>query len=173
MELKQLGKTRFTSDIHKSREYSAKTPEPNYSQFKAQLKKKNVYIDLMGREYILASGDMRDKYVTQGFITSPDYKEPNPSSIESVGTLLFWIRIPIKLRNRVPFPDPEGEKLTLYYPKEQILCRAITDGVFYSGPKKKTGYVVMRNFKTFGQVIDPDRYESVIFHRFIKKDHLF
>ncbi len=173
MEPKPLQKTKFTSDIHKSREYAAKTPEPNYSQFKKLLKKKNVYIDSLGREYILATGAMRDKYVAQGYITSEDFSEPDLNSIESVGTLIFWIRIPIKLRNWVPFPDPTGETLTLYYPKDQILCEAITDGVFYSGPKKKTGYVILRNFKTFGQVADPEQYEAIIFQKFIKKAHLF
>lgn len=173
MELKSLKTTKFTSDIRKSHRYAAKTPEPNYSEFNKLLKRKNVYVDLLGREYILASGAMRDKFVGQGIITSPDFREPDPTSIESVGSLVFWIRIPIKLRGHTPFPEPSGEKLTLYYPKDQILCRAITDGVFYSGPKKKTGYVVLREFKTFGQVANPEEYELVISKRYIKRVHLF
>ena len=169
----ELNRGNFTSDIHKSQRYKAKTPEPNYSEFKQLLKKKNVYIDLLGREYLLAEGSARDNYTRRGYITNTKYREANPTLIEDVGTLLFWIRIPIKLKNHIPFPDPTDENLTLYFPRDQVICRGITDGVFYSGPKKKTGYVVIRNFKTFGQVSNPKEYEDILFRRFVTKAHLF
>ncbi len=146
-------------DPDKAARYAAQTPELNYSEFG---KKKAQYVDLTGREYILATGKVTKGYVRSGDIKHPYFVEPDRELQETLGTQVFWIRIPIHLRGTVPFPEPEGENLQLYFARDQILCRGRTDGVFVSGPRKKTGFVVVRDFQTFGQVADPSKYEHLV-----------
>lgn len=147
-------------DEERSAQYNAKTPEPNYSEFG---KIGVQYVDMKGREYILARGsETVRQYVESGDITVPDFNEPDRQFTENVGTQLLWIRIPIHLRGTVEFPDSNREALTLYFVRDQVLCTGQTDGVFVSGPKKKTGFVVLRNFSTHGQVSDPSKYGHLV-----------
>ena len=152
---------RQSKDPEKTALYIAKTPEPNYSEFG---KIGADYIDLKGREYIHATTEHQivRNYVRVGEIDSPDYTEPSLTVEENVGTQIFWIRIPIYLRGAVDFPEPEDEWVTLYFAKNQILCKGRTDGVYTSGPKKKTGFVILRDFQSYGQVVDPSRYEHLV-----------
>lgn len=153
-------------DIEKSKEYEAKTPEPNYSEFG---KMGVEYIDLKGREYILAKeGTLVNTYKSKGLIQTRTFFEPNRNRREIIGTQIFWVRIPIDLRGTVEFPQPDGEHLNLYFIRDQVICIGKTNGVFVSGPKKKTGFMILNNFTTFGQVADPSKYA----HLFSKKQKL-
>ena len=141
-------------------EYAARTPEPNYAQFGrigAQ------YVDERGREYILATGPLVDAYVRAGDIQHPYFITPDPRGVHEMGTQIFWVRIPIRLRGSVEFPDPAGERLEMYFWREQIRCEGRVDGVFVSGPKKGTGYVIVRDFVTLGRPDKPAEYEKVLF----------
>ena len=67
--------------------------------------------------------------------------------------------MPINQRHTVPPPEPDGEKLVLYFVAAQVLCTAKTDGVFVDGPRVRTGHVFVRDFETHGQVSDPGPFE--------------
>lgn len=147
-------------DKKRSIEYKTKTPEPNYSEFQ---KIGTEYVDVQGREYILAKGGfLKNGFERSGDIQDPTFLEPDPELKQSVGTQIFWIRIPIYLRGTVGFPEPSGKLLSLYFVRDQILCSGETDGVFVSGPKKKTGFIVLKKFQTFGQVADPSSYQHLV-----------
>ena len=134
-----------SKDFEKSAIYEAKTPEPNYSEFG---KEKADYIDRKGREYILApnSAEIVQNFIRSGDIKHPEFEEPHPDIIMNWGTLIFWIRIPIHLRQTITFPDVENEWIEFYFLRDQILCRGKTGGLFVSGPKKKTGFIIIHNF---------------------------
>lgn len=150
---------KFPKDKNLSKQYEAKTPELNYSEFQ---KEGIEYVDLEGREYILAKGNFRTNYVRSGDIQDPTFLEPDRELKQSVGTQIFWIRIPIYLRGTVGFPEPSGKLLSLYFVRDQILCTGETNGVYVSGPKKKTGFIVLKKFQTFGQVADPSSYQYLV-----------
>ncbi len=146
-------------DPERAAEYAARAPEPNYSQFGRQ---RAQYVDQDGREYRLAAGEARDALVRAGDIQRPDYAEPSVHGRRAVGRQLFWVRIPIRLRGSVDFPPPRDHALSLYFVRDQVLCRGVTDGVYYTGPRKRSGSVVLRDFVTLGQVADPRPYERVV-----------
>jgi len=161
---------RPSKDPEKTAIYEAKTPEPNYEEF-GEIGAD--FIDFKHREYILATSEHQivSKYARVGDIKFPDYTEPSLTKSEGVGTQIFWIRIPTHLRGTVDFPEPEDEWITMYFHRNQILCKGRTDGVYVSGPKKKTGFVILRNFQSSGQVLDPSKYEYLVDKRKrIKRD---
>ena len=85
-----------------------------------------------------------------------------PGCRQYVGKQIFWIRIPIKLRGTITFPEPIGIKLELYFIEKQIICSGTLDSIFVIGAKKKTGWVILDNFECLGQVTDPSKYENVL-----------
>ena len=143
-------------DEKKPRKYYARNPQPNYSNFK-----KPQYVDMKGREYKLASGEIVEQYTSAGDISHPEFEQPPLRDSFSWGTQIFWIRIPIDSRDNVHFPQPQEGRITLYHIRSQVLCTGITDGVYY-GPKKKTGFVVLRKFTSYGQVPDPSPYSHLV-----------
>lgn len=147
-------------DRERSERYAAQTPEPNYSEF-GELGVE--YIDLSGREYRLARGPLVRQYVQAGVVRDAEFTEPDRElRNQHLGTQVFWIRIPIHLRGSVGFPGAQGEHLELYFARDQVLCRGTTDGVYVSGPRKKTATIVLRDFTTFGQLADPSRFEQLV-----------
>ena len=142
---------RRANDIEASASYHARRPEPNYSQFQAE------YVDHHGREYALArTGDLLE---AQTDVQNEIYDTPPLTGAVSVKRLLLWLRMPINQRHTVSLPEPDGEKLVLYYVAAQVLCTAKTDGVFVDGPRARTGHVFVRNFETHGQASDPGAFE--------------
>lgn len=142
---------RLPENIERSARYHERTPEPNYSQFKAE------YIDSKGREYALArAGNFLEGNagLDNGKFDTP----PREGSVKAKRLLMF-LRMPINQRWSVPIPDPDGEKLQLYHVATQVLCKSTTDGVFVSGPRARTGYIYMRDFESLGQVADPSPFE--------------
>ncbi len=146
---------RSIQDVRRSDEYHGSTPEPNYSEFG---RIGAEYVDALGREYILADGPLRDAYVNSGD-QDPDFRRPDPRGTRTVGTVVFWVRLPVRLRGAVGFPEPTRDRLAMYFFSEQIPCEGFTDGVFFSGPKKKTGWAVVRDFVTFGRLANPSAAE--------------
>ncbi len=140
----------------KSLAYHARNPGPNYSQFK-----RPEYVDMKGREYKLASGSTMGNLIRSGVISHPEFGEPDLRDEQQLGTQMFWIRIPIHLRGTVPRPNPEGENISLFHIKKQVLAGGFTNGVFFEG-KNKTGYVMLDNFTTYGQVADPSPYAHLV-----------
>ena len=143
-------------NMKQSRNYHARNPGPNYSQFK-----KPEYVDTKGREYKLASGPVVDRLVRSGTVTNPEFSEPDLRNEQQLGTQVFWIRIPIYLRGTVPFPDPEDEGISLFHVATQVSAGGFTNGVFLEG-KNKTGYVILNRFETYGQVADPSQYSHLV-----------
>jgi hypothetical protein len=145
---------RLPRDSNRSERRHALTPEPNYSAFKAE------YVDAKGREYSVARSGKH--LMAQGDSVHNASYNGTPSrtaSGEKVGRLLLNLRMPINQRWSVPLPDPWGEKLTLYHPATQVLCKATTDGVFVASPRGRTGHVFVSDFESLGQVDDPTPYE--------------
>lgn len=147
---------KVNQDEEEVKEYRARNPQPNYSNFK-----RPQYVDMSGREYKLATGDLVEQYINTGRISHPEFEQPPLSGESSWGTQLFWIRIPIYLRGNVEFPQAEGGVVTLYHEQSQVLCTGITDGVYY-GQRRKTGYIVLSKFTSHGQVADPSLYAHLI-----------
>ncbi len=141
-------------------EYAASTPEPNYAEFG---KIGAQYVDRGKREYILATGPLADAHARAGDVSHPDFVSPDPKGVHDVGTQIFWVRIPIHLRGSAGFPDRAGEQLEMYFWREQVRCKGHVDGVFVSGPKKRTGYVIMKDFVTLGRPDKPAEYEKILF----------
>ena len=144
-------------DADRSAAYAARTPEPAYAQFGVP-----QYVDARGREYTLAGGTARQLLVRAGDITTPEFVQPDRERRQRVGKQLFWMRLPRTPDTSVAWPDADGEQLWLYFWRTQVLCRGVTDGVYLSGGRKKTGHVVLRNFVTLGQVADPSEYEHLL-----------
>ena len=124
--------------------YLSANPQPSYSNFH-----KPDYIDTTGREY---------KYASENHVFNPD---TTLDAREWPGEYKFWIRLPIWQRKSIGFPEAEGEQITFYHPKLQVTATGITDGVFHS-PKGATGYVILKNFKTLGPLVDPKEYEYLV-----------
>lgn len=142
-----------------------KNPAPNYIEFD-----KPEYIDTSGIEYKLASGAIKESYQSRGEITNPDFKEPDDFDKRYIGTQVFWIRMPIKNRGNTEYPNPlgSGQSIRMYHIEKQILCEASVDSVFV-GNKRKTGYVVLRDFRTLSQPNDPKEYLSIVNKKYTKK----
>lgn len=160
-------------DPEKSAIYAAKTPEPNYSEFG---KKGSIqYVDRDGREYRLAEpSSSLVRSHKRASLSGPWKPFVEPGRLErnaNYGTQVFWIRIPIYLRGNVDRPNPMGSTLSLYFIREQILCSGTTDGVFFSGPKKKTGYVMLKNFTVIGPTPDPSYFERLFVTEEGRKDY--
>ncbi len=160
LQIRDRRRRRPVQDRERSERYAAQTPEPNYSQF-GQLGVQ--YVDFSGREYRLASGPIVRQYARAGAVRDVEFLEPDRQARKlHFGTQVFWVRIPIYLRGTVGFPDAQGEHLELYFTRDQVLCKGTTDGVYVSGPRKKTGTIVLRDFTTFGQLADPSRFEQLV-----------
>jgi hypothetical protein len=141
-------------NIDKSFEYHAKHPEPNYSKFKTE------FIDIKGREYRRADQTFVDRYIKEGsMISRLPYDIPLKGD-DNWGKQIFWIKIPIRLRGNIGYPDKE-EYLELFDIHNQIIGDGFTDGIFY-GEKKKTGYVIINDFITRGQLRDPSPFLKFI-----------
>lgn len=150
-------------DPDRAAEYQRRHPEPNYSDF-GRLGVE--YYDSRGREYVLAKPgtEMRRLYEERGEIRSTKFAGPERRRFGvrkrrvRVGTQLFWVRLPRRLGASAEAPDPEGERLVLYFAPEQILCTGRTFGVFF-GPRKRTGFMLLREMAVEGPVSDPRDYE--------------
>jgi hypothetical protein len=81
------------------------------------------------------------------------------AAAESTPRLLLFLRMPINQRWQVDLPSPDGEQLELYHVSNQVLCHAVTDGVFVR-PRARTGYLYVRRFASLGQVPEPAIYEA-------------
>jgi len=132
--------------------YHAKTPQPNYSQFG-----KARFVDTFGREYKIGKGKIVDNLIESGEMIFSKFDDPPLDKTVGWGTQVCWIRIPITLRGTVQMPEPENEEITLYHPHTQVLIKATTGGMF-NYPRAKTGYVILKNFTSFGQVPDPSKF---------------
>ena len=143
---------RRPEDVEASAAYHAKTPEPNYEQFRPE------FVDQHGREYALArAGKFLERQ--QDDVDNGRFDTPPRKGTARAGRLLMWLRMPINQRWSVPLPDPDGEELVLYHVATQVKCVAKTDGVFVATPRARTGHVFVRDFESRGQVLDPTPYE--------------
>lgn len=116
----------------------AKYPQPSYSKFG-----KIDYVDSLGREYHRVSND--------------DDSDLTPSD----GEVKFWVKIPIRLKNNVGFPDSQGqEKIKLLDVNSYTESSGIIEGSFY-GPRRKTGYVTIKNIKT-SDFTDPQEWGHIV-----------
>lgn len=144
---------RLPENVKRSAQYHARTPEPNYAQFQAE------WVDQKGREYAFArSGRFLEGQSDDVDNVRFNGVPPREGSVKAKRLLLF-LRMPINQRWSVPLPDPAGEKLQLYHVATQVLCKAVTDGVFVANPRGRTGHVFVRDFESLGQVADPSPYE--------------
>ena len=138
------------ADPDRAAAYHARRPGPNYEEFTP------VFSDMHGRQYGVmrrdAEGDAQptaDELVASG-------------APAAGGRVRLSLRMPINQRWSVPLPAPSDEKLVLYHPASQTTCSARTDGVFVAGARARTGFVVVRDFVTHGQVADPAVHEPAL-----------
>ena len=141
------------SDPRRAAAYHALRPEPNYSEFSPE------FVDQHGREYSVAkAGTFLEQQ--QDVVANATFTAPSLSGDDvSPRRLLLFLRMPINHRWQTELPDPDGEKLELYHVSTQVLCRAVTEGVFVQ-PRARTGHVYVRGFESLGQVSNPASYES-------------
>jgi hypothetical protein len=130
-------------------EYKAKFPQPNYYNFKQA-----EYVDNRGREYILGSGTKKDQLIESGLITHKNYSQPPLHEGGSFGVQMFWLRIPIKRDKKISSEYEIDSRITLYHIKTQVECTGTIESV-YIGKSRKTGYAIIRNFKTHGKLANP------------------
>lgn len=145
-----------------------KNPQPNYSNFG-----KPEYIDDLGREYKLATGTVKQSLVETGEDTAQNFEKPELYSEDYIGTKAFFMRIPIDTRDQVPIPDAGfgTSPLQLFDIKTQVVCEGTIDSVFFH-KRRKTGYMVMRDFATLGKSSDPSAWQQVIEGRKRRRDYL-
>ena len=139
--------------------YRAKYPQLVYSEFG-----KPDFVDTLGREYRVARGSFADQLSNEGRVSNDHFLEPKLRASQKIGTLLLWIRIPIRTHGQVKFPEAVGEELEFFWAKQQVRASASTDGVYY-GERRKTGYMFVRDFITYGQVKNPSVYD----HLYVKE----
>jgi hypothetical protein len=141
-----------------SPKYKAKNPQPNYYNFG----KKPEYIDTMKRHYKLATGLVKQRLVDEGEITNPYFSQPDMYKPRSYGKQAFWIRIPISLRGKVNYPDVNSsEEIELYHVDTMTKCTAVVEACFHGG-RKKTGYVVLKDFSSHGSDRDHNKFEEIM-----------
>jgi hypothetical protein len=162
MPPRRRGQRPALRDPDRSAEYHRRHPEPNYSQF-GRLGVE--YYDKSGREYVLAKPGtpIRKLYEEHGEIRSTRFAGPvrrrgRPQRVR-VGTQLFWVRLPKRIGPRAAPPDPDGERLVLYFAPDQIVCTGRTHGVFF-GRRKRTGYMLLSEMAVEGSVADPREFEG-------------
>lgn len=142
--------------------YRSRNPQPNYSEFKhPQL------VDTEGREY-RSSGDHPLRRELLSLRTESEselgFFDPDKVSLGDVqdwGTQIFWIRIKKGEKDLIYFPEAERQELTFYDPKHQVVCSGFTDGVYHE-PKAATGYVILKNFVSWGKTDDPKSFEYLV-----------
>lgn len=141
-------------DASASAAYHAQHPEPNYSEFEAEM------VDQYGREYSVARAgrflEAQEDLANDLFVLPSG--QPGGAS-KRWGRLLLFSRMPIKHRGEVALPEADGQKLQLYFPRTQVLCHATTDGSFFQ-PRARTGHVFVKNFVVGAKVTDPSRFEE-------------
>lgn len=145
--------------------YWAKYPQPNYSAFKTP-----DFVDQLGREYKKPVKDHRlpESLRESGKISANEVETPLYSELDN-GRTLFWIRIPIRLRDNVGFPSvsPFGETIRMLDVDKYVELVGKVEECYY-GPGRKTGYVIVSGLKSLGQV-DPDKWKSLVSKDNLKK----
>jgi hypothetical protein len=137
--------------------YKAKYPQPNYHNFS-----KPEYRDTKGREYKLATGFVKQRLVDQGDITQPKFTVPDLYEHQFHGTQVFWVRIPVSRSKKFEIPDVNSnEKVELYHYFNTTKCTGTVESCFF-GPRRKTGYIILRDFTSYGSETDPREYDKAI-----------
>lgn len=126
--------------------YMIKTPNPNYSEFVPD------FIDSDGREYSISNSKQVHGFDIDNDILNAELL--STTDFQSWGNQILWIRIPIKYHNVTTFPNPSNEELYLLHLNTQISASCKTSKVFHL-PRSATGYVIVKNFTTNGQIVDP------------------
>jgi len=154
----QLKSTKRKKSNIQSPRMHLKYPNPNYTTFG-----RPEYLDSMGREYSLTKGDLRKKYIDDRIITDETYEKPSQFIDEEIGSLVLNIRIPIRTRNTVQNPSAflGGDSIDLIHIETQIICTCSVDSIFMSG-RRKTGYLIVKNFRTFGKTPMPHLYKDYL-----------
>lgn len=134
-------------NVERAAEYHAQRPEPNYTQFRAE------FVDARGREYAVARGS--DLLEQHDDLKNDTFTTPPPDQRRDTGRLLLWFRIPINLRHSVGPPNSDNEGMMLYHPETQVLCTAMSDGVFIQ-PRAATGHMFVEKFVSFGKTNAPE-----------------
>lgn len=141
-----------------NKRYRSRNPQPNYSNFG-----KPEYVDSLGREYKLADRESTDRLLGNLDGNTSDLFDSNSHSLyssEDKGSCVLWVRIPIRTKNTVEFPDSQsGERLDLLQVNNMVEASAVVEKCFY-GSKKKTGYIVVSALKTRGQA-DPSKWKHI------------
>lgn len=151
--------------------YRAKYPFPNYTSFG-----RAEYFDTDGREYKLApdSSDLVKNLKERGEPINTHYRYPKRNKDQSIGSLVMWVRIPIRTRNEVLFPDPlEQQQLILYHIESQVPLVATVKSTFHR-PNGKTGYTILMGVASQGETPNPGEYLDAMRHskRTLRKDRL-
>jgi hypothetical protein len=124
----------------------AKNPQPNYQNFTPQ------FIDWEGREYAVNKGSVRAELVEQGMDTAPEYETSDLKDWQYIAKKAFNVRLPIDTRHEVEQLDVGmgNTNLELFEVDTQVLCQGIIQDVYFY-PKRRTGFVILRDFVTMGK----------------------
>lgn len=149
-EIKKRYKPR-PKKIKQSREYYAKNPQPNYSDFgNAQ------FIDSDGREYKVAKGPFLELQEDHGVIVIPGFKTPSTEENQSWGSQVMWCRVPTALRGTVNMLRGDEGSILLYHLGNQVECYAVVENVV--GTRKATRAVIFNSVISTGQAADPSKW---------------
>lgn len=143
-------------DMARSQEYRAKNPQPNYSKFSEP-----DFIDQYGREYKVAKGDFVEQQRERGVDIADGFATPSTTADQAWDAQLLWFRMPIPLRHTVGLPDAREGAIKLYNVRNQVVAAGVIDEAFVY-PRRRTGYVVLRNVSSSGQVADPSVWTPLL-----------
>ncbi len=143
-------------NMARSQEYRAKNPQPSYSKFKEP-----DFIDQYGREYAVAKGDFVEQQRERGVDITDGFAAPSTTSDQAWGGQLLWFRMPIALRHTVGLPDAHEGAVKLFNVRNQVVATGVIDEAFVY-PRRRTGYVVLRNVSSSGQAADPSLWTPLL-----------
>lgn len=141
---------------------SLKVPGPNWVNINSQLISKNGFQFQLAPEsiqsskltnYTNAEGQRaNDKFDNVLNYNSSSNRDPRDFSIDKA---VFWF----KSKRSKKFMDipKRGDRFDMMTIQNQIGCTATVDSCYVDG-RRKSGYIVLRDFKTSGPVKNPSEY---------------
>lgn len=148
-----------------SQDKAARNPGPNWYHMDSQLVSKNADFQLQlapeGFQNERVSGYDNDEgsNATSVFNNILNYNanESNGKKQYNVPKAAFWIKAK-RSKNFLKKPQP-GDTLDLMTMQNQIKCTATIDKCYIEG-NRRSGYVVLRDFRAIGQVKNPKEYAT-------------
>ncbi len=128
----------------------AQAPGPNYRTLK-----RIDYQDLnSGMQFRLADPDeLPGQRLLQR--EDPSFRGPEENGPGNYARQLFWVRDPIYLRHGITeWPEPGKRLEMIWHTRSQTMCRGTVEEIFIEG-RRKTGYMVLRDFVVVGKPADP------------------